>query len=140
MRKIILILVIVVFALVAGSYFYLGMEERRSKGWFVKSGMVQGSTLTANGLEYTFNYEQQEGLLNEINNSKKVANPPRSSFTPGSIESIAIYLFNQKDPLVLYPESDDFSLFKVSAWKEPFYLQLRQPEDLEIILELAYDK
>lgn len=140
MKKIILILVIAAFALIAGSYFYLGIETKREYGWFVREGVVEGSAVIANGLPYTLNYDQQEGVLNEINNSKKVRNPQRSDYTPGSIESIVIYLFDRKSRLVLTPITNDFSLFKVDAWKEPYFLRLRQPMDLEIILESAYDK
>jgi hypothetical protein len=140
MRKIVLILIISVFILIGGSYYYLGMKKHREKGWFIKKDFVEGSSITANGLEYTLNYAQQEGMLDEINNSKKVEKPPSITYIPGAIESINVYFFDQETPLVLIPAANDFSLFKVAASEKPFYLRLDEPEDLDIILELAYDR
>jgi len=140
MKKIILSLVVAVFVLLGVSYFYLGMEERDAKGWFVNKEEVRGSALKANNLNYTFNYKQQKGVLQELNNSKKVQNLNPPQYTPNAIDSIMIYLFDSKEPLELVPASNDYTYFKVSTWKEPYYLQIMDPEDLQIILELAYDK
>ncbi len=132
MKNITLAIVIAVFLLVSGSYLYLGTQARRIDGW---KRNVRGSALVAGGLTYTLNYTQQQELLTILNKSKKVR-APKSSYKPGTIESILIYHFNKEDPLELIPAAYDLSLFKVNS----HYIQIHQPKDLKILLELAYNK
>ncbi len=138
MKKIILLITLAVFVLLGGAYLYLGIEKQEAKGWLPR-GEVRGSALVVDGVPYTLSYAQQLDVVHELNHAKVIKNPPENLYTSGPIERIEFYSFQTKKPLVAAPLSNDFAYFKVSAGEQTLYLQLKQPQDLHTILEMAYD-
>ncbi|MCH9628023.1 MAG: hypothetical protein S4CHLAM2_16730 [Chlamydiales bacterium] len=138
MKKIILLITLAVFVLLGGAYLYLGIEKREAKGWLPK-GEVRGSALIVEGLPYTLSYQQQLDVVHQLNHAKLIDSPPKTLYTGSPIEWIELYAFNTEQPLVATPLSNDFAYFKIRSGKQTLYLQLKQPQDLHTILEMAYD-
>lgn len=128
-----------IFLLLGISYLYLAVKEKSSEDWLIKKGEALSSAVVIKGLNYTLNYKQHNGVLQEFNHSTPIENP---QLPPLRTHPVKILIYKQAPhPLELIPLSSDFAFFKVlNKNAPPFFIKLKQAENLKNIVELTHDR
>jgi hypothetical protein len=138
-KRVAFFIILAIFALFGATYFYLGLQETETKGWFLNENEVNSIDVVYRNQNYTLNYAQQKKLCTLLNLSEQSTHTSPINSESAEIQTILIYLFEESAPLTLTPASNDYSLFKVSTWQPIFYLAIEQPLELKRLIETTYD-
>lgn len=132
MRKVILILVLLIFFLFGVAFFYLGAKTWRQKKT-LNLDEITTTEYVHNGLPYILNYAQHQAVINLINSAKRI--PKQGGFRMD--EELRFYS-DPKNPVVFYPLNSDYSLFSIRTVNE-YDLLIEDHIKLKDILTKAYD-
>ncbi len=140
MKTFLTLVIFLIFLLFGVGAIYLATFEGKPITHFLGQDMVRGSEVVVDDLPYTLDYGQQENLIHRLNSGKKQSNPSLIASPPEKISKIVFYQFGDNPEIILKPMNQDFSLFSVSNWEPTVYLEIKQPKQLQKLLESTYDR